>query len=132
MYSAGSERKLLGSPEKAYVKSSGLKSSRKGDGKEDTKEPKLTEEQIAANKKEKFAKSNAKAKEMIRELFETYKCQIIVGLLGNVIGMTAELVSPLYVGYIIDAIVAKQTDEIDRLVIIWMSITVASRIVNGL
>ena len=46
--------------------------------------------------------------------------------------MTAELVSPLYVGFIIDAIVEKKMEEIDRLVIIWMSITVASSILNGL
>lgn len=45
--------------------------------------------------------------------------------------MTAELVSPLYIGFIIDAILAKKKDEVNRLVIIWMSITVVSSIING-
>lgn len=52
-------------------------------------------------------KANAKAKEMIKVIFRTYKCQIMVGLIGNVVGMAAELLSPLYVGYIIDAIIVR-------------------------
>ena len=56
---------------------------------------------------------------------------MILGLVGNIGGMTAELVSPLYIGFIIDAILAKKKDEVNRLVIIWMSITVVSSIING-
>lgn len=79
-----------------------------------------------------MAKANAKAKEMIKETFTTYRCQIILGLLGNVIGMAAELLSPLYVGYIIDAIILRDKEQVKTLVITWMTITVSSSIINGL
>lgn len=46
--------------------------------------------------------------------------------------MSAELTSPLFIGFIIDAVLAKDQNEINRLVIIWMSITVGSSILNGL
>lgn len=46
--------------------------------------------------------------------------------------MSAELASPLFIGFIIDAVLAKDQNEINRLVIIWMSITVGSSILNGL
>lgn len=106
--------------------------SKEKDGKDgEEKEKELTEEEKAA-KKEKYAKANAKAKEMIKEIFRTYRCQIILGLLGNIVGMAAELLSPLYVGYIIDAIIKRDKDQVNNLVIIWMSITVGSSVINGL
>lgn len=106
--------------------------SKEKDGKDgEEKEKELTEEEKAA-KKEKYAKANAKAKEMIKEIFRTYRGQIILGLLGNIVGMAAELLSPLYVGYIIDAIIKRDKDQVNNLVIIWMSITVGSSVINGL
>lgn len=45
--------------------------------------------------------------------------------------MAAELVNPLFVGYIIDAIIAKDRAVIDKYVIIWMGITVTSSFING-
>ena len=128
--STDTDRKLMATAERT-ADADKDPATAKAAGKDEKGEPELTEEQKAA-KKAKFEKANAKAKEMIKGLFQTYKCQIIVGLLGNIFGMTAELVSPLYVGFIIDAIVEKKMEEIDRLVIIWMSITVASSILNGL
>lgn len=79
-----------------------------------------------------MAKANAKAKLMIKDIMRTYRCQLFFGLIGNIGGMAAELVSPLYVGFIIDAILAKKKEEVERLVIIWMTITVTSSIINGL
>lgn len=101
-----------------------------GKGKGEEKKEKTEEEKKA--EKEKNARSNKKAKEMIKDLFMAYRCQIIIGLVGNVVGMAAELTSPLFIGYIIDAIVAKNKEDINRLVIIWLIITVSSSIVNGL
>lgn len=41
-----------------------------------------------------------------------FKPQIILGLLGNIGGMGADLASPLYVGFIIDAVLEKNADKI--------------------
>lgn len=77
-------------------------------------------------------KANAKAMEMIKDIFRTYRCQIIIGLIGNVVGMAAELLSPLYVGYIIDAIIERDMEKVKNLCVIWMAITVSSSFINGL
>ena len=69
---------------------------------------------------------------MIGDIFREFRCQILIGLFGNIIGMAAELSSPLFIGLIIDAVLKKDKDEINRLVIIWIIITGSSSIVNGL
>lgn len=68
---------------------------------------------------------------MIKGIFRKYRCHIISVISMSIVGMSAELVSPLFVGYIIDAILTKDREMIDRLIIIWMSITVSSSVVNG-
>ena len=69
---------------------------------------------------------------MIGDIFREFRGQILIGLFGNIIGMAAELSSPLFIGLIIDAVLKKDKDEINRLVIIWIVITGSSSIVNGL
>lgn len=69
---------------------------------------------------------------MIGSLFRTHRSLILIGLLGNIIGMTAELTSPLFIGFIIDAVIAKDKQEIERLVMIWLTITISSSVINGL
>jgi len=61
-----------------------------------------------------------------------YSCSIKVGIALNVFSLGSELSSPLFVGYIIDAIIAKNRDEINRLVVIWMCITVVASIIGGI
>ena len=61
----------------------------------------------------------------------TYRCWILSGVLGNIVGMLGELVSPLFIGMIIDAILKKDKDEINLLIKIWIIITVSSSVVNG-
>ena len=69
---------------------------------------------------------------MIGEIFREFRCQILIGLCGNIIGMAAELTSPLFIGYIIDAILKKDKEQIESLVKIWIAITVSSSFINGL
>lgn len=76
------------------------------DGKKDEKE--LTEEEKKA-KAARFVIANAKAKELLKGLAGQFKGMIAAGVVLNILGMGSELASPLFVGYIIDAIIKQDS-----------------------
>ena len=66
----------------------------------------MTPEQKEERNK-RLAKANIKAKEMIGAIFKKHRYTIICVIAMSIVGMSAELASPLFIGYIIDGIIQK-------------------------
>ena len=101
------------------------------DAKDDEKKEELTEEEKKI-KKEKEEKANAKAKEMLFGYLKQYRCLMYLGFLLNICGMVGEFVTPAYIGFVIDAITAKNFDQVNTLVIQWLIINGAGAVLSGL
>jgi len=91
----------------------------------------LTEEEKKI-KKEKEEAANKKAKEILFGYLKQYKCLMYLGFLLNILGMVGEFVTPAYIGFVIDAITAKDFDKVNTLVIQWLIINGAGAILSGL
>jgi len=66
-----------------------------------------TAEEIAEEKKKLIIASD-KAKELLWGYIGESKCLMFFGLFLNLLGMIGEFASPLFIGWVIDAIVAKK------------------------
>ena len=94
-----------------------------------------TPEEEAAEKAEKAAKlavANAKAKELLFGYIGQFKCLMIAGFALNILGMVGEFVSPLFIGWVVDAIVAAESAEVRRLIIWWMIFNTAGAFFAGM
>jgi hypothetical protein len=94
--------------------------------KEKEKEPELTEEQ-KAEAKSKNAAATAKAKELLGVYLVTYKGLLLYGFVLQLAGMVGEFASPLFIGLVIDAIVATDMPRVKTLVVYWLVINTVSR-----
>lgn len=83
-------------------------------------------------KKEKLRISIAKAKVLLGKYVKKFKCQIFLALLLNILGMAQELASPLFIGYIIDAITDRDFERVKRLTMYWLIITIVGGVFNGI
>jgi len=95
----------------------------------------LTPEEEAAEKAEKAAKlaiASAKAKELLFGYIGQFKGLMIAGFILNILGMVGEFVSPLFIGWVVDAIVATDSAEVRRLIIWWMIFNSAGAFFAGL
>ena len=102
-------------------------------GAEEKKE--LTPEEEAAEKAEKAEKlaiANAKAKELLFGYIGQFRCLMIAGFVLNILGMVGEFVSPLFIGWVVDAIVAAEPTEVRRLIIWWMIFNTAGAFFAGM
>jgi len=102
-------------------------------GAEEKKE--LTPEEEAAEKAEKAEKNaiaNAKAKELLFGYIGQFKCLMIAGFVLNILGMVGEFVSPLFIGWVVDAIVASEPAEVRRLIVWWMIFNTAGAFFAGM
>jgi len=83
------------------------------DGEEEKKE--LTPEE-KAEKEARAKAAHAKAKELLKSYVGKHKCLMAFGLLMNLAGMVGEFVTPLFIGWVIDAIVHSDYDKVNTLV----------------
>lgn len=74
-------------------------------------EEELTPEQ-KAEKAAAYERANTKAKQLLGGYIKKHRCLLIVGFLLNLVGMVGEFISPLFIGWVIDAIVKKDWDEV--------------------
>ena len=102
---------------------------KKNDGKEQVKE--LTPEQ-KAEKKKKDELSQAKAKELLYGYIKRFKCLMFFGFFLNILGMIGEFVSPLFIGWVVDAIVSSDQEQVRRLIMWWMIVNSAGAAFAGL
>jgi len=102
---------------------------------ESTKSVKPSESpESEAQKKEKSdraIRANEKAKELLMGYIKTFKCLLIIGLAFNLLGMVGEFASPLFIGWVIDAIVDSDFDRVTELIIWWMIINTSGAIFGG-
>ena len=78
-----------------------------------SEEVKLTpeeEEAKKAEKKEKDAKASAKAKELLYGYIRRFRVLMFFGFILNILGMVGEFVSPLFIGWVVDAIVVSDQE----------------------
>jgi hypothetical protein len=57
---------------------------------------------------------------------------MIAGFALNILGMVGEFVSPLFIGWVVDAIVAAEPAEVRRLIIWWMIFNTAGAVFAGM
>jgi len=101
-----------GTADKGAAKTAGEPKKGK-DGEEEKKE--LTPEEKA--EKAALAKlAKAKAKELLGGYIGKHKSLMIFGLLMNLAGMVGEFVTPLFIGWVIDAIVNSDYDKVNTYV----------------
>ena len=62
------------------------------------------------DKKEK--ESHLKAKEMLRKYLKKYRCLLYFGFFLSIFGLTGQLLTPLIIGKVIDAITDKDFDRV--------------------
>jgi len=98
-------------------------------GAEEKKE--LTDEE-KEEVKVKAEKANKKAKELLFGYIGQFKCLMIAGFALNILGMVGEFVSPLFIGWVVDAIVAAEPAEVRRLIIWWMIFNTAGAFFAGM
>ena len=102
----------------------------KGDKKRTKERP--TKEHQAKEKAKKAEEANAKAKELLFGYIGQFKCLMIAGFALNILGMVGEFVSPLFIGWVVDAIVAAEPAEVRRLIIWWMIFNTAGAFFAGM
>lgn len=103
-----------------------------GEKKELTPEEKAAEKAEKAKLDEKNKIANAKAKELLFGYIGQFKCLMIAGFALNILGMVGEFVSPLFIGWVVDAIVAAEPAEVRRLIIWWMIFNTAGAFFAGM
>lgn len=89
-----------------------------------------TAEELAEAKK-KLEIASAKAKELLWGYIGDSKCLMAAGLFLNLLGMVGEFASPLFIGLVVDAIVAKNQDDVKRLIMWWMVVNTAGAFFAG-
>ena len=109
--------------EDAFAKEGGVKET-------PSKKPEETEEQKKQTA-EKNAKALAKAKELLFGYVKKYKCLMVIGLIFNLLGMVGEFTSPLFIGWVIDAIVRNSIEDVRDLTIMWMIVNTCGAIFQG-
>ena len=92
------------------------------------KEP--TAEELAEAKR-KLEIASDKAKELLWGYIADSKCLMAAGLFLNLLGMVGEFASPLFIGLVVDAIVAKEQAEVKRLIMWWMVVNTAGAFFAG-
>jgi len=93
--------------------------------------PVETEEEKKA-KSEKDEKALAKAKELLFGYVKQYKGLMILGFIFNLLGMVGEYTSPLFIGWVIDAIVRNSLEEVRDLTILWMIVNSCGALFQGI
>ena len=92
------------------------------------KEP--TAEEVAEAKR-KLEIASEKAKELLWGYIADSKCLMVAGLFLNLLGMVGEFASPLFIGLVVDAIVAKDQEDVKRLIMWWMVVNTAGAFFAG-
>jgi ABC-type bacteriocin/lantibiotic exporter with double-glycine peptidase domain len=97
----------------------------------DEKEKELTPEE-KAEKAKKLEIATAKAKEMLYGYIGQFKILMFFGFTLNILGMIGEFVSPLFIGWVIDAIVASDQGQVRNLIMWWMIFNTTGAFFAGL
>lgn len=117
--------------------------AKKGEGEEEKKELTPAEKKELEEKREA---ANTKAKALLGKYVGEHKCLMGFGLFMNIAGMVGEFVTPLFIGWVIDAIVEAgeadkkgipadvhgKWDEVNTLIWQWMVFNAAGSIMQGL
>ena len=69
---------------------------------------------------------------MLKGYITRFKWLLVLGFALNILGMMGEFASPLFIGWVIDAIVRGDFPEVQELIIWWMIINTAGAIFGGL
>jgi len=76
--------------------------------------------------------ASAKAKELLFGYIGQFKGLMTAGFVLNILGMVGEFVSPLFIGWVVDAIVASDAKEVRRLIVWWMIFNTAGAFFAGM
>ena len=96
------------------------------------KDEKPEDPAVAEAKKKAYEAANKKAKELLGMYISKYKGLMLLGLFLNILGMVGEFISPLFIGWVIDAIVKKDFKEVQNLVVWWLIINSSSAVFAGI
>lgn len=97
----------------------------------DKVEPVKSPEQIA-EEKEKLDLASKKAKEILFSYVRKHRCLMILGFILSIFGMVGEFISPLYIGWVIDAITNSDMPAVKNLILWWMIFNTSGAIFAGL
>jgi ABC-type bacteriocin/lantibiotic exporter with double-glycine peptidase domain len=76
-------------------------------------------------------KASAKAKEILKSYVKKHKWLMFFGFVTNIAGMVGEFVSPLFIGWVVDAVTKRDFAEVRKIIILWMIFnTVSKNILN--
>mmetsp|Transcript_17902 Transcript_17902/g.27684 ORF Transcript_17902/g.27684 Transcript_17902/m.27684 type:complete len:153 (+) Transcript_17902:3-461(+) len=92
---------------------------------EDKQKEKLEKEKLELQ-------TRAKTSEILWGYVKTYKVLLFWGFIFNILGMVGEFASPLFIGLVIDEIVAQDQDQVVYLIVLWMIINTAGAIFAGI